>query len=222
MTIYFSYLPKVLKITPTKLFVILLLGFFLTSCQQIDKNNGERSAHDDDYKVVEIDNLYSLTLPKFMKATADLNDEASLQYQNIFKETYIIILEEPIEEFLSTFLEIELYDESISALSNYRNIQMDMIEENININYRTDPKNMLIDSYKAEMVEIDGLSEGIDEEITYFITFLEGEENLYMMMAWTLKDKKEKYRDLYRKMFNSFKLLPLQFSDDEDEVEIED
>jgi len=56
-------------------------------------------------------------------------------------------------------------------------------------------------------VEMDGLVEGIDEAITYYITFLEGRENVYMMMAWTLKDKKEKLRSDYEKMFSSFRLL---------------
>jgi len=189
--------------------VAILLSFVATlnSCSNVNTEAGETVAEDGDYKVIKVDGLYSMTLPTYMKKTVDLNEEASLQYQNIFKEAYIIVIEEPIEDIKSTFTMLGLYEESLSALTNYRNIQMGMIAENINITKQEEPKNMLINTLRAEMVEMDGLVEGIDEAITYYITFLEGRENVYMMMAWTLKDKKEKLRSDYEKMFSSFRLL---------------
>ncbi len=194
----------------TRLFsVALLLGIAVTfnSCSNVNTEAGETVAEDGDYKVIKVDDLYSMTLPTYMKKTADLNDEASLQYQNIFKEAYIIVIEEPIADIKSTFTMLGLYEDSLSALTNYRNIQMGMIAENINITKQEETKTMLIDTLRAEMVEMDGTVEGIDEAITYYITFLEGRENVYMIMAWTLKDKKEKLRAEYEKMFASFRLL---------------
>ncbi len=59
-----------------------------------------------------------------MKQTNDLNEEASLQYNNLFKENYIIEIDESKEEFISAMDEAEINDPSYSVVENYRNIQL--------------------------------------------------------------------------------------------------
>lgn len=142
-----------------------------------------------------------------MKGTTGLNAEASLQYQNPFKETYTIIIDEPKQDFVDIYKELDQYNEGITLLQNYRKIQLQAFTSTIQVNHQSEVKPMTIHGLDAESVEIDGHVEGIDEEISYFLTFVEGTENIYMIMAWTLESKKEELQKTFETIAQSFELL---------------
>jgi hypothetical protein len=85
--------PPIIKVL---LFVLALL----TSCGL--KFNEEKSAAE-----VELQQItggdYSLGIPTYMTKATTLNDEASLQFQNLFKETYVIVIDENKEKFVTVF-----------------------------------------------------------------------------------------------------------------------
>ncbi|MDN5203688.1 hypothetical protein QQ008_20025 [Fulvivirgaceae bacterium BMA10] len=200
-----------MKNTP-KLILIICIGQLLVSCFDFNNNKDENLSIDKDFVPIKINNEYGIKIPSYMKKTNDLNDEASLQFQNVFKEAYIVIIDESKKEFVDTFKEIGEYNDSISVAKNYRDIQLQFLHEGIDISMQSEPKSKRIHGLDAELVEIDGRVDGIFYDISYFLTFIEGEEKVYMVMAWTLKKRKEKYKKTFEKAVGSFRLLNSKIS----------
>jgi hypothetical protein len=72
---------------------------------------------------------------------------------------------------------------------------------------KTPVKKLKINGLHAASIEIDANIEGVEVPITYFLTFIEGKGKLYMIMAWTLADKKDNHRETFEQMAQSFKSL---------------
>lgn len=151
-------------------------------------------------------NDYELSIPSYMKK-ADLNVDASLQFQNVFRETYVIVIDEDAQEVRDAFLSLGEYDTTRSAVDNYTHIQMSSIQESINLSTQSEVQSLTIHGLKARQVEFSGRVEGVPSEIYYLVTFIEGDENFYMVMSWTLTDRKEKYSETFKKMAKTFKLM---------------
>jgi hypothetical protein len=149
---------------------------------------------------------YELSIPTYMKK-ADLNEDASLQFQNVFRETYVIVIDENAQEVRDAFLSLGEYDTTRSAVDNYTHIQMSSLQESINITSQSEVKSLTIHGLEARQVEINGRVVGVPGEIYYLVTFVDGHENLYMVMSWTLTERKEKYSETFKKMAKSFKLM---------------
>lgn len=191
-------------------FVLLLLffvGLSFTSCIDFKTKKSNSEPQPEDFNTVVVNERYQMDIPRFMKSTTGLNDEASLQYQNLFQEAYTIVIDEPKDEFVDLFKELDSYDENLSLIENYRDIQLQLFNERMRVNTQSSPRSMNINGLDAEQVEMDAHVDGVDEEISYFLTFVEGPENVYMIMAWTLKSKKEEHAKTYGLMAESFRLM---------------
>lgn len=156
-------------------------------------------------KRITVDSLYSIEIPKYMKKTTVLNDDASLQYMNAYKETYVIVINESIEDFKNTFVQMGDYDTIKTADRNYKDIQLNFIKETIG-NYKIyDHEYLKIHELNASLVKVEGKVDGY--QIFYQIGFLEGKKDVYMVMIWTEKKKKNRYHYTFQKMIESFKLV---------------
>lgn len=186
------------------IFLISLLSVAISGC--LGPGKPEKLSLVKDFKLVTIADQYSLKIPNYMSETSSLNSEASFQAQNIFKETYSIVIDESKEEFVSAFKMIDLYDESEDILTNYANAQYNFITENLTVLSKTEMVGTRINGREAMMISIDGKTTEIDYDITYFLTFVEGEENLYMMMNWTLKKNKHRLLDTFNKIAHSLEV----------------
>ena len=112
-----------MKLISLKISAVLLL-LATASCIDFSDKIKKEKLSDSDFKSISINNEYSVKLPKHMKEAKNLNDEASLQYQNIFKEVYFVVIDEPIEEFKEVFIDLGEYNDSLSLLKNYKQIQL--------------------------------------------------------------------------------------------------
>ncbi|NDV43957.1 hypothetical protein [Flagellimonas sediminis] len=186
--------------------LFLILCFTTSSCIKFKKKDTDES-RTEIFNTVTVDDEYRVGIPKFMRNTTGLNEEAALQYQNAFKEAYTIIIGEPKQEFVDVFMELDQYNENISLLQNYREIQLQSFTSTISVSMESEIKPLKINGLDAESVQIDGSVEGINEEIAYFLTFIEGTENIYMMMSWTLKSKKEEHKKTFETIAQSFELI---------------
>ena len=187
----------------------LTFTFFFTSCIDFKTKKKEVTETEvaEDFNQVEVNGEYRLSLPKYMKKTDNLNEEASLQYQNIFKETYTIVIDEAKNDFVEMFTELEEYDEGISVIKNYRNVQRQLFSESMYVDKESSPVALEINGMEAEMVDIDGRVDGIDEDISYFLTFVEGKEKVYMIMSWTMTSRKDTYESTFDGIAKSFELI---------------
>ena len=180
-----------------------LLSFL--PCDLVNKKENLSLEHD--FSLIKINNEYQIRIPNYMKKTEELHDEASLQFQNVFKETYLIIIDEPKDEFISVFNMLGEYDSTLSVVENYRNIQLRFISENITSPEISEPTARKINGLDAELVELDGRVEGVIYKVSYFLAFFEGDENVYMAMAWTISTRKDRFQDTFEKAFGTFQLI---------------
>ncbi|MBX2827402.1 MAG: hypothetical protein KTR22_04535 [Flavobacteriaceae bacterium] len=182
---------------------VFSLFLLLTSCNMGSK--GPEALNPSDFKTEAALDMYQIAVPKYMKQATDLNVDASLQFQNIFKETYIAIIDEDKSDFVDVFKELGQYDEAQSVSGNYRNVQMDHFTSGMEIISEEVPKKVTINGLNAEQVEFTASLPEVDYDIYYIITFIEGRENVYMVMKWTLAEYTEKYKETFLQMADSFK-----------------
>ena len=191
-----------------KNFSIFLLSicFSIISCKKIidsASSLGKDEVKIEQLKTISVNDEYSLSVPKYMTEMKSLHDEASFQYANVFKETYIIVLDESKEEFIATFKELEIYNDSLTPLENYSDFQLKSFKESIaalNVN-KLDSR---IKKTPSELYEFNGEVEGLD--IAYFVSFIEADTKMYMIMSWTMQDRYKKYKETFKLTHSTFKL----------------
>jgi len=185
-------------------FLLGLVQLTLLSCLSFNDNKGE-AVDPEEFNYQSAVGRYEMKIPKYMKSTNGLNTDASLQYQNLFKEAYVAVIEEPTEGFISIFKEIDEYDDSISPVENYRTTQIEYFKEGMNVTYLSDPVSKSINGLDAIQQELIGTPLDIEYEIYYLFTFVEGANDMYMIMHWTLSEKEEKFKETYNYMAESFR-----------------
>jgi len=187
----------------------ILILFTLISCKEVLDKASKLSTEElttEDFKTITVQNLYKLSVPKYMKEMNNLNDEASLQYANIYKEAYAIVIHESKQEFIDSFKEYGEYDNELSMIDNYTNAQINFFKEGADIKSveKSDGIEM-VNGANARRVIMKGNAEGID--VGYVLGFVEGEENIYMIMNWTLLDRFSKYENTFEMINASFNLV---------------
>lgn len=184
--------------------VITCVSFLFSSCKEVVGTASEE-VDISEFKTETAEGLYQIGVPKYMKEATDLNADASLQFQNIYKETYLAIIDESKADFIEVFKELNEYDNNLSVAGNYRNIQMQYFTEGVSVSNRSEPKKLTINGMQAEQVEFTGRVPDVAYDIYYLMTFIEGQENVYMMMEWTLGEYEETYRETFRQMAKTFR-----------------
>jgi hypothetical protein len=191
--------------TRFSLLLTTLIALFLSSCLDSKKKNSSSTTHQDEFITVSVNNDYEISVLKDMQKTTGLNSDASLQYQNIYKEIYTIVIEEPKKEFEDALKELD-YEEK-STIGFYRNIQLKRLGERMDISDQSIPSIMNIGGLEAETLEIDAKVDNIEEELTYFLTFIDGNSSIYMIMSWTLKSKRQEHKKTFKTIAESFKMI---------------
>lgn len=156
-------------------------------------------------QTITIESKYSLTIPSFLTKVNNLNEDASLQYQHAWKEFYVITIDESKEELNKALKENNLTEVYSNDIKGYSNLLLDVFSESMTISSKSEIKDTLINGLSARTVQIAGRTEGIN---AYFsLGFIEGENNYYQIMAWTLADTKYQYDSEITKLIYSFKEL---------------
>lgn len=151
------------------------------------------------------DGQYSMDVPEFMSKASSLNDGASLQYQNIFKEAYVIVIDEDKQTYIDAYKDLSVYDTTRSVIANYTDTQIQSTTSSLDVINKSKIESFKVNGLKAKSIEIDANLEGVSSAITYFITCVEGRNHLYLVMAWTLQDKKDKHRETFKQMVKTFR-----------------
>ena len=139
--------------------------------------------------------------------TTGLNEEASLQYQSLRHEAYLLIIDEPKLGFEQVYRDLEQYDDELSVLQNYRDARIQILSRTTKIINKFNSKPFKINGLDAEFLELEAKVNGVEDEIFYFLTFVDGGEKVYMIMAWTLKNRKEEHKKTFKTIAESFELI---------------
>jgi len=140
---------------------------------------------------------FTMDIPDYMAISYDLNDVATLQYQNVVKEAYIIAIDDSKNHLEFVGLKF----------MNAREFLDDFIGE-----YKKDAdkrkqgeiKEFVANDNKHAQVTLSWT----DEEVDYamLITTVETKTHFYKILCWTLKDNKDK-------LFNDFVTIAASLKD---------
>jgi len=169
-------------------------------------STGTTTTENTDLRPVTINSDYEIGIPSHMYVAHDLNDEATLQYNDTAVEEYIICINESKTDFIRNFSNDDAYDDKETPEKNYRLVQMASMKEKMDTKSGPSVKALKINGLDAEIVDFTASVEGIQSDIFYKIAFIEGTKNMYMVMTWTLADMKDKHNDEMNDMLTSFKL----------------
>jgi len=178
-----------------KINILLLTILFITSCQSGDTE-----------KIVTIESKYSISIPSFLvKASTELNEDASLQYLHTWKEFYVIVIDESKSEMQKALIDNNLTNEYSNDIEGYSDLLLDGFEDGLSIYNKSDIVDTKINNMPAKLLSISGRIEGVD--VYYSLAFIEGKERYYQIMAWTLLNKESKYKAQMNKIMYSLKEL---------------
>ncbi|AXG73540.1 hypothetical protein DVK85_04560 [Flavobacterium arcticum] len=175
------------------LFITIITAFLLLSC-------GDSK---EEIQTIKIKGLYSIELPEYLTKTTGLDNSASLQYQNTLREVYIMVIDEPKSKLEKAIKENALEDYYTPDLDGYAKLLNEGIETRASLDSVPQLISKKINGLNAKTATFTGNSQGID--IYWSLAFIEGKNNYYQVMIWTLADKKEQYKETMKAMINSFK-----------------
>ena len=194
--------------------LFLGLGLLMTSCFSSSSSNDLKKSLEDlkkdlntvKYVETDIDSLdFSMVLPDYMVSTTTLDADRPLQYMNAVKEQYIVASYELVSDVEPSLKALKKY-EGKTLLDQYVSYNKEVIEEGVKISKQEPIKKMTIDGMPAQMLQFDGMVEGISEGISYYTVFIQSKDKLYFIMTWTLESRKDDFKEIADKMIKSFHL----------------
>lgn len=158
----------------------------------------------DKMKEVKV-NQYSLSVPDYMTENKKLNEDASLQYANVFKEFYVIVIDETHGAIDSSFTDnfaAEPYEDTtlFGTFANFMSANYTNKIENVK---DKNEKSFTIAGMPARQISFNGNTSNLD--IFYNVTFVEGKKHYYQIFTWTMSKYKEQYLPEMDKMISTFK-----------------
>ena len=145
---------------------------------------------------VNVQGRYAMKVPDYMTEGFDLNDEATLQQQNIYKEVYVIVIDESAQEYKDMYIAMDEYDTNQTLLVNYAGSQMKSIRENMEtVTYQSAPRTIKTGCGDAIVYDVHGTQADITDSMGFTVGFVHGRLNVYMIMAWTYAKSHHKYQE---------------------------
>lgn len=148
---------------------------------------------------VNVNNRYTILVPTYMKACNDIQKDASLQYQNLEKDIYAIVIDEKK-------ITMQDYDLNFNLDTYYNNISSQGFAESIKNGKISIPGRQQINGNKALVADITGKLE--DNEVYYKFAVVETPYEFYQILTWTRAAHREKLEKDMVKIIESFKELP--------------
>ena len=131
-----------------------------------------------------------ITIPAGWKSQEDLHDEAEIQVANSRQEQYLIVLTENKADFVDT------------DLARYGEIVSEALVENAQMSEDPETKSTTINGRPAIQYKISGTVDNL--KVVYWLTAVEGVNNYYQVLAWTLASKAEDNAPILQQVVESF------------------
>lgn len=144
-----------------------------------------------DFQTATVEGVYSMKVPNYLSATTDLSEDASLQYENLIQDCYLIVIDENTNDFIEIFQELELLDSTKSALENYTLHQKESISNTMNVTSTSEIRALKINGNTGLMVQIDGGVPEVETDVTYLLTVIQGKTNIFTLLYWTTQENSE-------------------------------
>lgn len=155
-------------------------------------------------KRIRVADSYTVEVPKQMRLCKELNALASLQYADEAEDLFFIVIDQSVSDFKSIQRQLGGYDEDLSVLENYRNLEIGAFHEDIDISNQYDLP--LSYSGLAHLgLQFDGDFEGLSEPLVYYVALVHYRNQIFYLMAWTTISKKTMHHSQVVAMLSSLK-----------------
>ena len=146
-------------------------------------------------KMISVNERYTISIPADMSESSELNDDASLQYEDMWEDSYVIVIDESKQEMQQALEMFDMTDGFENNLDNYSDIVMDgfLMEMDEQIEHIVDT---IINNMSAKVAKLTMSTVGDnfeDIEVHYAMAVVEGKEHYYQVMVWTLAENEIKY-----------------------------
>ena len=132
--------------------------------------------------------VYYLDIPFYMTKTYQLNENASMQYQNTYKEAYTIVIDEE-KEYMTAF------GFNMTADDYFDNFINDFTKE-MKVEMKTKER-LKINDNSAIRMEFDATVDS--SEVVYLYTCVETGKYFYSIISWTTKQNRDLLIDDFQK-----------------------
>lgn len=146
---------------------------------------------------------YSIDIPKALSKTNNLNQDASLQYQDTFNDLYVIVIDEPIKDFENVVTENGLTESYPLSLEGYARLILDNVDPAISFDSIPEFEESTVNGIKTVSLSLRGVWN--KHHIYWKCAFFQGEGKYYQVMVWTLDTNRKKYEKDMLAMINSFR-----------------
>ena len=187
-------------------FICFSLSLILISCGDSNKEKLE-AVDTSNYKTQTLDGNFQISIPKELKKASQLNPDAAMQFENKNSNNYLVVIKENRFEFLKAYGAAGVLNSDLSDIANYRKIQVDYFVKRLILIEENKPKTLTINGKKAEQIEFTCQVPNANSNIFYVMTFVEGENELYMIISWTLSLLEEEHKESFYAIASSFKTL---------------
>lgn len=151
------------------------------------------------FQKINIKSLYSIQVPSYLNSVSNLNNIASLQYNNPSKEVYVIVIDESIQNLENSNLKLNL---SIYFKMASFNIASGL--KNFNIK---NIKNKNKGNLQIIQAEFDGVLKNNNVGIYYKVAIIKSPTHFYQIFTWTLVKFKNQYTGVFQNMIDSFEVM---------------
>nr|WP_199002121.1 hypothetical protein [Flavobacterium sp. ASV13] len=184
-----------------KNFILLLSLLLLSSCNQ--------SPSDEEYEKKMVENKFSILIPESLEATNSLNDVASMQFQNLNEDFYIIVIDETKTDFANA---IQNNSSNITPdLEGYYNIILNHFKKVTPKDFKVyNIEKKKINASNAIVFSMSGINNNYP--IFYRYAIIEGNQRYYQIMSWTSIPQEKKYTKRMNKMIESFSVEEINSS----------
>lgn len=168
--------------------LLLILPLAFTSCK-----------HETVFSEVKVNNRYSMSIPDYLQPCTDLHKDASMQYQNVEKDIYAMVIDEQKKTMQNYSLDYDID-------TYFKNISSQGFSENIKGAKVSIPTRQEIHGQKALIAEVTGKME--NNEVYYKLGLIETPYEFYQILVWTRASNKAELEPDIVKMVESFQELP--------------
>ena len=167
-------------------FVFLSVLFFASSCTTTNE-----------YSDVLVNDQYVLTIPKSLHQCTDLHKKASLQFQSLNEDFYVVVIDEKkltLRDFGFNY-DLKTYYDTIIKQSFTQKIKYPVIDKH--------PREITIGGNKAIITTVRGFVN--NKQVFYKFGIVETPDYFYQIAVWTREEKREKLEREMQKIIESFR-----------------
>lgn len=141
---------------------------------------------------------FNISLPDYMSKTADLNSSAAIQYKNVVKDIYGVVIFDTKEE-------LKLLDMNYTSTNEFYE---DFIKD-----FLKDEEKRTVSAPKStkkgdiSFIEVDAtyFDKEINNTIYYLVGVVETKTAFYKVLSWASVENKDKYKADFQKILYSIK-----------------